>query len=156
MLFSKFAPCFQNQKIVPYGFGSAVLQISDQLRKDTPISSFLLNWSEICKVWLLHFSTGWRNKWSAVPIKMFWPKQHVEAKTSRAISCKLRVDWGLQNSFTSLVTTGPKGGFASFEAWAIVFSRQTPFISTSGVTSKAVNNKVNHLIGRSQDWFHHS
>ena len=39
-----------------------------------------------------------------------------KAKTSPAIACKLCVDQGLQNSFTSLVTAGPNGGFASFES----------------------------------------
>jgi hypothetical protein len=62
---------------------------------------------------------------------MFSLKQHVEAR-QKPLSDYLQtlcVDRGLQKSFTSLVTAGRNGGFASFEAWAIVFSRQTPFIS---------------------------
>ena len=49
-----------------------------------------------------------------------------------ATACKLRIDRGLQKSFTSLVTARPNGGLASFEAWAKVFSCQTPFTSTRG------------------------
>jgi hypothetical protein len=49
---------------------------------------------------------------------MFSLKQHVEARQKQLSDYlqTLCVDRGLQKSFTSLVTAGRNGGFASFEA----------------------------------------
>jgi hypothetical protein len=65
------------------------------------------------------------------PLKMFSQNTTREsnAKTHQAITCKLRVSPGLQQSFRLSCNRCVQQRFASFEARAKVFSRPAPFIS---------------------------